>query len=1151
MYPGRSAWTRGVLALGVGALFLLGWRIDTAGDALSASTPIDSDRNYFSVAVASSRSSSRHDDHGKKEERPSDGQGIERQDRQASRRDYSAGGQETRTPSDVHWNAKPDGEHGASYSEEISLPSRPLSWNAGSGNYFEGSSLPTDAGDEDRSVTGFLESKDFNDDNHDTSKNRFVHAPLSSVRNSENEIGGSFSTDKSLPTVRDWRNNEEDSEEESVNHLFASRSEKEDKSKVDNRVSTYHSMENPLPSWGPVGNDAAETEINRASTSDLRKSSFMSRDLGKKDDEANGGSKGYSIESRSFSLLNTERNNDESKSYATGRSLPSWDPGEKDRTPDEPDGGSTDYSSGNSVPLLTGRRNDYPDNENNIASLRYSTGEFLLPISRGENVEGNHGLKNPKALVENGNDRGRSSGTSGSSFSSRTIREADNTASSRGDRKSVDYWGEKSPPSLNREKSDRSRDYRRTGSLKENSRRPSGRGKIDLAGNNRESRPSSITKKNESYRRENPRRRRSPEKIELIENNHGSMKGPITKRSDLASFDDPNRRADDDEANYTVFRSEQAAGAGEQDESRFSKDDEETRDALNGRAAGERSDVKENLSRRVNGQSMNEVGKSLGRSRYSDAAGSLSLTLRHGLGENDDETQRLAKMESVYPDRGKSNRETSKSAIRRRLLAYNLSSASTSVPRSRASSDINNGDPRHRNHRSISINAGIERKPNVGFLDEILGDFHNSDRPANQEGYKRGEESIHGSVDPPAATRVLAGMQRDPVLFSPRDHDSARSSAKTSQPFRSRKGRAAERDRGNILGRGATEARSPRRSPQASDPYVDFRGIHKTLVQRTFDGYQLTDRENTLDPREDSYYLDQEITKVTDKPDPTFEESDGDRGFEGEMFHVNVRRLKDKERVVSDEKVSGRLNAGKFGSKMGLRSEEPRDVSSSFGGSKTVSFGSLDAMLGSKEIEERESSKIGEFEVKAEDKSLSSLFFGNADYNREKRLRVRRKRYTNYYSPQSVTPMAYVHIQPAYPVPAAPAPNRKCVQCMVVYKPCASPPRPPIRPALPTHKYQELASKWHGLKYVLEGKDLWCLSIAGVQFVMSSLKETMVFERNTERYRISFFTCSEDYATTLSHIRQTNHPSSRTKPQENPRDRTAEVSVVPPQLSEP
>lgn len=85
------------------------------------------------------------------------------------------------------------------------------------------------------------------------------------------------------------------------------------------------------------------------------------------------------------------------------------------------------------------------------------------------------------------------------------------------------------------------------------------------------------------------------------------------------------------------------------------------------------------------------------------------------------------------------------------------------------------------------------------------------------------------------------------------------------------------------------------------------------------------------------------------------------------------------------------------------------------------------------------------------------------DQERETALGDRRKRYANYYSAQSATPMAYVHIQPAFP--AAPPMNRKCVRCMVVYKPCPSSSRPPPRIVLPSYRYHEPAVKWRGLKY--------------------------------------------------------------------------------------
>ncbi|XP_078049383.1 wing blister isoform X2 [Augochlora pura] len=92
---------------------------------------------------------------------------------------------------------------------------------------------------------------------------------------------------------------------------------------------------------------------------------------------------------------------------------------------------------------------------------------------------------------------------------------------------------------------------------------------------------------------------------------------------------------------------------------------------------------------------------------------------------------------------------------------------------------------------------------------------------------------------------------------------------------------------------------------------------------------------------------------------------------------------------------------------------------------------------------------------------------------------VRRKRYANYYSPQSVIPMAYVHIQPAYPVLAPPPANRKCVRCMVVYKPCPPQQRQPPRIILPNQaRYQDVALKWHGLKYGCRCSNLGSMTTA-------------------------------------------------------------------------
>lgn len=80
----------------------------------------------------------------------------------------------------------------------------------------------------------------------------------------------------------------------------------------------------------------------------------------------------------------------------------------------------------------------------------------------------------------------------------------------------------------------------------------------------------------------------------------------------------------------------------------------------------------------------------------------------------------------------------------------------------------------------------------------------------------------------------------------------------------------------------------------------------------------------------------------------------------------------------------------------------------------------------------------------------------------------RARRANNHHSVRSPTPMAYVHIQPAYPPAMMPPPGvgRKCVRCMVVYKPCTSQSRTPSGgSAPPTYRYRESATKWRGLKY--------------------------------------------------------------------------------------
>lgn len=68
----------------------------------------------------------------------------------------------------------------------------------------------------------------------------------------------------------------------------------------------------------------------------------------------------------------------------------------------------------------------------------------------------------------------------------------------------------------------------------------------------------------------------------------------------------------------------------------------------------------------------------------------------------------------------------------------------------------------------------------------------------------------------------------------------------------------------------------------------------------------------------------------------------------------------------------------------------------------------------------------------------------------------------------SVKPMAYVHIQPSsYPIKyGGVAQSRKCVRCMMVYKPCpAADDAHSRRIVLPAPRYQQPAANWRGLKY--------------------------------------------------------------------------------------
>ncbi|CAK9806681.1 Laminin subunit alpha-1 [Anthophora quadrimaculata] len=996
MYPGRSAWTRGILALGVGALFLFGWRIETAGDALSTSTsshvtkpPIDSDRNYFSVVVASSRSASQLDEHGKKEERSR----TEGQDRQASRGDYSASDQETRSPSDVHRNAEPDGEHGASYSPESSLPL----WNL--------ERMDDESRSDGGSKSYFVDHESFAtwnfEENDDPSRSYLAEGvDLKRKRGLKNYLANKASSARSLQN--------------------------------DPAESISYSPYNSLPLWSFEKIDGSKGEHSRS----IRISNI------KENDELNN----HLVDKLSLSWniqnnYNTKGEDDQRRSisYSMERSLPSSSHGgkslfafssdSKDHTKHASNGGTNSHSDDKLLPWRNLEKNTKDDDDH--VSAHYSVENFPRSWSHEENDH-----------TENEYNHGSISDLAKSWLSPWNPVENDNTAD-EGDPESMNYLTEKSFPSSN-QKNDRKNDNPELTSRSLDD--------LFLSSN--------------------------PKKIDPSENNRELTRKLIKEKNDF--MEEPKWRSYDNEGNYTMVkgRIKEAEATDIQDESWFSKDDEGTSGgALNGSPAGERSDVKENLSRELNGQSMNEPGKSFSRSYYFDVGNSFSLTLHDEHGENDDEIGERTKSTTgffkSYLHTVKSNNvdyKNSEHDNEEETSWYNSSSTSDSI-----------NEKRRRSY---------ERNINVEFPNEIADDFHNSDRsyglarPDWEEGYKRGEESISGSVDSPRATRRrLAGMQEDRVVF----FRGARSSAKTSELFRSRKGRAAEQDRGKILERGTSETRSRDRLPGATDPSVDFREID--AARWTFDEYEITDRGNRPNANIPQDFTSTSLRGYNELSNKNTAKivarkskrklkydfaSDVQNSKELNLFELNMRNRKltdlTSTSLRNKETSEGWGRIGKFANKLILTKKKPSNliVTQDFRANeesklKNVQKFGIELKVGSKTEEEEDFKEsfanVGQFDLE------ESSFDRKTGLHREKGIGVRRKRYTNYYSPQSVTPMAYVHIQPSYPVPVASAPNRKCVRCMVVYKPCPSAHKPMHNNVLPPHKYQELVSTWQGLKY--------------------------------------------------------------------------------------
>ncbi|XP_076178093.1 laminin subunit alpha-1-like [Ptiloglossa arizonensis] len=518
---------------------------------------------------------------------------------------------------------------------------------------------------------------------------------------------------------------------------------------------------------------------------------------------------------------------------------------------------------------------------------------------------------------------------------------------------------------------------------------------------------------------------------------YGPSERRTEKRSDSIST---GRNAVNEEASFTVFERKRT----KRDDENWFFNEDRGNGALNGSGVGERSVVKENFTRKVNGETMNEVEKNFRRSYSVDVDPSFFTATGEELGSEIRGGKKFTESEntpvplerySYYTEGIQDYRNTEHERKEDPLLLrsrdskreYRLSPTSSGML-DRASTVSLNDEERTSKGDAESIDPS---NLDLEFLNGTVNDgeyFERSLDPkkvqvpeqSNEESSSNERnESLSKSFGSPrtkggAAWRVT-GTQNDRERFF---HEPARSSVNIFEAFGILKDRTGERDRGQkVLERGRRETRSRDWSPEAADLSVNFRAIE-------------TERD-----RSGETLLANEITDL-------------DRTTVDQTEFVSSFRTASRDAI--EERESGTTMADK-------RSPATRGFTD---GAKPVN-----GRFSSRDVSSTVERTNGATRVETGSNDGSSLLSRVAASQRENRVGVRRKRYTNYYSPQSVTPMAFVHIQPAYPVQAPTPANRKCVRCMVVYKPCPSPPRPPPRIVLPTYKYQEPASKWHGLKY--------------------------------------------------------------------------------------
>ncbi|KAL0132326.1 hypothetical protein PUN28_000249 [Cardiocondyla obscurior] len=330
---------------------------------------------------------------------------------------------------------------------------------------------------------------------------------------------------------------------------------------------------------------------------------------------------------------------------------------------------------------------------------------------------------------------------------------------------------------------------------------------------------------------------------------------------------------------------------------------------------------------------------------------------------------------------------------------------------------------------------------------------------------------IPGSFERNAANgdawQFAAGMQVDQLLFFRENRERVQSSAMSpAEAIHDRKNWPGERDRGDP----ARTRREMSRDWSARIPNRsrNFRGrdnsIHREEVfEKSINSDPQSDNDNTKhsDRETDfSIYKDDRLQDIflmerqKNSDDSEFRDKNNNNHFLNSVIPLdNKRRKETRGEDLKDLMVTSNFVWTSQDQSANSRALVPEHRPTFSRDSRRTSHGGSRRKIRSLDRRRDTRGSTDETELAAIQEPSRSVASGDD----------RRKRYANHYSAQSVTPMAYVHIQPAYP--ATPPTSRKCVRCMVVYKPCPSQTRPPPRIVLPSYRYREPATKWRGLKY--------------------------------------------------------------------------------------